>query len=400
MADDDEVPYPQLTFYDQEEVSIEDGLNADGVYDLSTASTLTAGQRNWRIVCMSVDNTYRPDNMLANIGGALIFVASLMMAWIWIIHNRNRSKHVVNIVKKAAAEHSIVTDLYPENVRDRLIRKNEEKTAATMQKKLNQYDVLNINWALAQKVDSIKDDVPIADEYPNTTIMFADMAGFTKWSSNREPKTVFKLLETLYGAFDAIAEQSDVFKVETIGDCYLAAAGIPNAQPQHAVIMANFARQCMLRMREIVHNLAGELGEDTLDLQLRIGLHSGPVTAGVLRGQKARFQLFGDTVNTASRMESNGIKGRIHCSKQTANALLLKKKGHWLTPRREKIVAKGKGKLQTYWINETDTQYSTSSTKYSISSTSESTLPEEDLQGVMNAILEARLSENDLEGVI
>jgi len=303
-------------------------------------------------------------------------------------------------VKKAAAEHSIVTDLYPKNVRDRLIRQNKDKTTAAMQEKLHQYDVLNLNWALPHKVDSIKDDVPIADEYPNTTIMFADIAGFTKWSSIREPKTVFKLLETLYGAFDAIAEQSKVFKVETIGDCYLAAAGIPNAQPQHAVIMANFARQCMLRMREIVHNLAGELGEDTLDLQLRIGLHSGPVTAGVLRGQKARFQVFGDTVNTASRMESNGIKGRIHCSKETANVLLLEKKGHWLSPRKEKIVAKGKGKLQTYWINETDARYSTSSTKYSISSTSESTLPEEDLQGVMNAINEARLPKRDLEGVI
>jgi class 3 adenylate cyclase len=397
MTDDGEDSYPQLTFYDQE-VVLEDVLGeTDRMHHVSS---LTAGQRNWRIVCVSVDDTYRPNNFSANIGGAMIFLASLMMAWIWIIHNKNRSKHVVKIVKKAAAEHSIVKDLYPKNVRDRLIQQNTNKTAATME---DHNTILNFHWPMPQKTDGIEDDdVPIADEYPNTTIMFADMAGFTSWSSNREPKTVFKLLETLYGAFDAIAKQRSVFKVETIGDCYLAAAGIPYAQPKHAVIMTNFARQCMLRMREIVHELADELGEDTLNLQLRIGLHSGPVTAGVLRGQKARFQLFGDTVNTASRMESNGIKGRVHCSQETADALILEGKGYWLTPREEKIVAKGKGELQTYWILETDTKYSTSSTKYSTSSISEgaSSSSSDDVQGIMNAIIEARLPMRDLEGVI
>jgi len=391
-GDGEALDSPQLTFYDQE-VFLEDLLEETD--RMRHVSPLTAGQRNWKIVCVSVDDTYRPNNVSANIGGAMILVASLMMAWIWIIHNKSRSKHVVKIVKKAAAEHSIVTDLYPKNVRDRLIQQNTNKTTATTE----DHD----NWPMPQKTDGIEDDdVPIADEYPNTTIMFADMAGFTSWSSNREPKTVFKLLETLYGAFDAIANQKNVFKVETIGDCYLAAAGIPNAQPKHAVIMTNFARQCMLRMREIVHELADELGEDTLNLQLRIGLHSGPVTAGVLRGQKARFQLFGDTVNTASRMESNGVKGRIHCSQETADALILEGKGYYLTPREEKIVAKGKGELQTYWILETDTKYSTCSTKYSTSSTSEgiSSSSSDDVQGVMNAIIDARLQMRDLEGVI
>lgn len=391
MMNDNEGSKPQLTLYDQE-VILEDVLEETD--RMHHTSSLPAGQRNWRIVCVSVDDTYRPDNVFANIGGAMILVASLMMAWLWIIHNKSRSKHVVKIVKKAAAEHSIVTDLYPKNVRDRLIRQSTNKTAVTTED--------HNDWPMPQKTDGIEDDdVPIADEYPNTTIMFADMAGFTSWSSNREPKTVFKLLETLYGAFDAIANQKNVFKVETIGDCYLAAAGIPNAQPKHAVIMTNFARQCMLRMREIVHELADELGEDTLNLQLRIGLHSGPVTAGVLRGQKARFQLFGDTVNTASRMESNGVKGRIHCSQETADALILKGKGYWLTPREERIVAKGKGELQTYWILETDTKYSTSSTKYSTSSISEGTSSSsDDDQGITNAIIEARLPLRDLEGVI
>jgi Adenylate and Guanylate cyclase catalytic domain len=80
-------------------------------------------------------------------------------------------------------------------------------------------------------------------------------------------------------------------------------------------------------------------------------MNSGSVTGGVLRGQKSRFQLFGDTMNTASRMESNGVPNRIHVSQETANELVAKGKAHWVIPREDKIVAKGKGELQTYWVN-------------------------------------------------
>lgn len=248
------------------------------------------------------------------------------------------------------------------------------------------------------------DDMPIADEYQNTTVLFADLAGFTSWSSNREPQTVFKLLETLYGAFDVLAKQMRVFKVETIGDCYLAVTGIPNAQPKHAKIMTIFAWQCMKKMREILHDLAGELGEDTLDLQMRIGLHSGPVTAGVLRGEKARFQLFGDTVNTASRMESNGAKGRIHCSQATADALTEGGKSHWLIPREEKIVAKGKGEMQTYWIIASESKTSTTTNSNSVTGeqrldfTDDEVSPD-DIQSIKTAVVEARQRKRSLEGI-
>ena len=127
--------------------------------------------------------------------------------------------------------------------------------------------------------------------------------------------------------------------------------GVPTPQNDHAVRMAKFARECIVKMKDLVCDLSFTLGDDTANLSIRVGLHSGEVTAGVLRGERARFQLFGDTVNTASRMESNGIRGRIHCSQATADKLIEADKGRWLTRRNTRIEAKGKGRMQTYWIH-------------------------------------------------
>ena len=136
---------------------------------------------------------------------------------------------------------------------------------------------------------------PIADLFPEATIIFADLVGFTAWSSMREPSQVFTLLESIYHEFDNIARRRKVFKVETVGDCYVAVCGLPEPNSKHAVAVARFASECRQSMNDLVKDLEVTLGPDTADLRIRVGLHSGPVTAGVLRGDKARFQLFGDT---------------------------------------------------------------------------------------------------------
>jgi hypothetical protein len=120
------------------------------------------------------------------------------------------------------------------------------------------------------------------------------------------------------------------------------------------------------KMHLLVHQLETQLGPDTADLRLRVGIHSGAVTAGVLRGDKARFQLFGDTVNTASRIESSGLPNRIQLSEETAALLVAAGKHHWVEPREEVVQAKGKGELRTFWLvmhKESDTLSTTSSDK-------------------------------------
>ena len=180
--------------------------------------------------------------------------------------------------------------------------------------------------------------------------MFADVEGFTAWSSVREPSQVFTLLETIFAAFDVVASRRRVFKVETVGDCYVAVSGLPEPRLNHAATMARFARDCIVEHSAAVKNLERFLGPETGDLRLRVGLHSGPITAGVLRGERSRFQLFGDTVNTAARLESTGEGNRIHISASTAQ--LIKDAGYerWIERREGTIAPKGKGLMQTYWL--------------------------------------------------
>ncbi len=193
---------------------------------------------------------------------------------------------------------------------------------------------------------------PIADLFPQTTVMFADIAGFTAWSSEREPAQVFMLLESLYRAFDDVASEMGVFKLDTIGDCYIAVAGFPDPIEDHGMLMIRYALECRKRMIEVTRNLEVLLGPDTADLAMRFGIHSGPVTAGVLRGKHARFQLLGDTVNLAAQMEYTGSRDCIQISQDTADFLVAAGKSNWITPRDDPITVKGRGKVQTFWLRD------------------------------------------------
>jgi hypothetical protein len=135
---------------------------------------------------------------------------------------------------KAIKASAVVSSLFPEAVRDRIYNEHDEKEKETAgwRAENNKGKSFMTN---GDEISEAKKGRPIADKFNNTTILFADIPGFTKWSSTRLPHEVFELLEALYGAFDKIAQRRGVFKVETIGDCYLAATGLPKPQPDHAI---------------------------------------------------------------------------------------------------------------------------------------------------------------------
>jgi len=260
-------------------------------------------------------------------------------------------KRQQKVLKQAQQSAALVRSLFPEEVRDQIYREQEQARHA---------EERTSEWKSPTKTFGVDKSKAIATLHPECTILFADISGFTQWSSTRTPVEVFDLLEAMYGVFDRIAKRRKVFKVETIGDCYVAATGLPQPQKDHAVRMARFADNCMKALQGlIVTELVDRLGKDTAELAMRFGLHSGQVTAGVLRGERQRFQIFGDTVNTAARMESNGIREKIHVSESTAEYLREAGREDWLEMRQEKVQAKGKGLMQTYFVtvsSKADTQ--------------------------------------------
>jgi class 3 adenylate cyclase len=309
---------------------------------------------------------------LALVGVLFLLNMLLFLAYDKIVERRQRQ-----LIDSAARSNEIVNSLFPTVVRTRVFRRSSsvpEPQQKQLKKRRSSFlaseHILPKIMPIARRnsgrsnesfdtFTNEDNDEPIAEFFSECTIMFADIVGFTAWSADREPKQVFELLENVYSAFDRLAKKFDVFKVETVGDCYVAVAGLPEKDPQHAVTITRFARAMQKAMSTETKELEIRLGPGTSDLTLRIGLHSGSVTGGVLRGDKSRFQLFGDTMNTAARMESTGLPDCIQMSERTANLLKASGKENWILRREEPVLAKGKGEMVTYLIRNSRRDSST-----------------------------------------
>lgn len=179
----------------------------------------------------------------------------------------------------------------------------------------------------------------IASHFDNVTVLFADLVAFTPLAAQMPPIELVRMLNDIFSIFDRLVERFEVEKVKTIGDAYMVVGGIPLVRSDHAAAIASLALEMQVALAQF--NTERHQG-----FELRIGINTGPVVAGVIGRRKFAYDLWGDTVNVASRMESHGLPGKI----QVTEATYLQLKDHYELESRGKIPVKGRGELETYFL--------------------------------------------------
>jgi class 3 adenylate cyclase len=179
----------------------------------------------------------------------------------------------------------------------------------------------------------------IADSFTEATVLFADLVDFTKLSTSISPTELVELLNSVFSKFDQLADHHQLEKIKTIGDAYMVVAGLPVPRADHVRAIADIAI-------DMQHEITKINVQDGRPLSLRIGIHTGPVVAGVIGIRRFTYDLWGDTVNVASRMESQGEPERIQVTEAVYNRL----KNGYNFEQRGSIAVKGKGDMMTYWL--------------------------------------------------
>ena len=182
-------------------------------------------------------------------------------------------------------------------------------------------------------------EASIAEVYPEVTVMFSDIVGFTDLSAKLGPTGTVEMLNTLFGAFDELAEKHQVEKIKTIGDCYMVVAGVPNRDPYHCQHIAEFALDTVKVVEEIASS-------SPYPIKMRMGIHTGTVAAGVVGKKKFSYDLWGDVVNIASRFETTSLPDKIHVSE----AVRIRLEDDFLFHDSGNIELKGKGLQQSYYL--------------------------------------------------
>ena len=184
-----------------------------------------------------------------------------------------------------------------------------------------------------------EDPQTIADNFDEVTVLFADLVGFTEMSAQLSPIEVVEQLNAIFSEFDRLTERYALEKIKTIGDAYMVVGGLPEVRGDHAEIVAEMALEMQAAIAKINQ-------ENQQNFAIRVGINTGSVVAGVIGTKKFIYDLWGDTVNTASRMESHGKAGRIQVTEKTYQRL----RDRYEFEERGLIPIKGKGEMRTYWL--------------------------------------------------
>jgi guanylate cyclase len=218
--------------------------------------------------------------------------------------------------------------------------RQREQALAALRIEQDRAENLLLNILPRSIADRLKaDTATIADQFTEASILFADVVDFTPLSDRLEPAQVVGILDHLFSHFDVLAERYAVEKIKTIGDCYMVAAGVPTPRADHARAMALMAIDMRDAMRS--QDAVGHLG-----LEVRIGINSGPVVAGVIGRKRFLYDLWGDAVNMASRMESQGTAGQIQVTRATYELL----RDEFQLEPRGTVLVKGKGEVETWYV--------------------------------------------------
>ncbi|MCS6808198.1 MAG: adenylate/guanylate cyclase domain-containing protein [Bacteroidota bacterium] len=265
------------------------------------------------------------------LGGGL--VASCVLIAILINRFRLKQRWTAEILRQQAilSAQAQEIELANASLREKTLLIEQERT-------ISEKLLLNILPAeIAARLRS--GEQHIAERYAHATVLFADIVNFTQLSETISPEELVTLLDAIFSAFDQIADDMGLEKIKTIGDCYMLVGGVPKYHPQHCRSIAH-AAFAMLRALEAIND------QHHLHLQLRIGIHTGEVIAGVIGTKKFAYDLWGDTVNTASRMESHGEAGKIQVSEAVYHAL----KEDFIFEDRGFLEIKGKGTMHTWFL--------------------------------------------------
>jgi class 3 adenylate cyclase len=215
-----------------------------------------------------------------------------------------------------------------------------EASEAALQESQKQSERLLLNILPLSIAERLKQDTSaIAEHFDDVTILFADLVGFTPLSSRIKPAELVNLLNEIFSTFDELTEKHGLEKIKTIGDAYMVVGGLPVPKPDHAEAVAQMA----LDMQGAIAHFQAKYSEQ---LQIRIGINTGSVVAGVIGTKKFIYDLWGDAVNVASRMESSSVPGKIQVTEATYERL----KERYEFEKRGQVAVKGRGEMTTYWL--------------------------------------------------
>jgi class 3 adenylate cyclase len=212
--------------------------------------------------------------------------------------------------------------------------------ASALEKEKSRTEKLLLNVLPIAIADRLKRGEKVeAETFPEVTVLFADVVGFTKLAAELGPRSVANLLNELFEVFDDLAEKYKLEKIKTIGDCYMAVAGVPDRSPTHAQQMADFSLEALAALKSKNQQLSR-------NLEIRIGMHSGTVAAGIIGRKKFAYDLWGDVVNVTSRLEGTAEPMKIHVSESVHSRL----EDSYLFEKRGEVELRNRGKLQTYYL--------------------------------------------------